>query len=218
MNPPTPAFSPAHQFASLAISAVMRSFSSEQEVAKSTTGQLDCSLRYTSSMRVLGIDCGTEYTGYGVVELCQDDTPGLPQLRRHQAFAARSLCPSAWRTIFHRLGARHPGTPPRSSRHRRCFLRPQREIRAETRTSARSRHAGGLLRRTRGCGILATLDQIVRWSDMAGQRSIKSSKWSCACCISVRIPEPADAADALAIAICHLHTSATLQRQRAAAR
>jgi len=31
-------------------------------------------------------------------------------------------------------------------------------------------------------------------------------------------PEPADAADALAIAICHLHTSATLERQRAVAR
>ena len=29
------------------------------------------------------------------------------------------------------------------------------------------------------------------------------------------VPEPADAADALAIAICHLHTSATLLRQRA---
>src|SRR6478672_6182744 len=31
-----------------------------------------------------------------------------------------------------------------------------------------------------------------------------------------QVPEPADAADALAIAICHLHTSATLYRQRAA--
>ena len=29
------------------------------------------------------------------------------------------------------------------------------------------------------------------------------------------VPEPPDAADALAIAICHLHTSATLVRQRA---
>ena len=29
------------------------------------------------------------------------------------------------------------------------------------------------------------------------------------------IPEPPDASDALAIAICHLHTSATLVRQRA---
>jgi len=29
-------------------------------------------------------------------------------------------------------------------------------------------------------------------------------------------PEPADASDALAIAICHLHTSATVQRQRVA--
>jgi crossover junction endodeoxyribonuclease RuvC len=32
------------------------------------------------------------------------------------------------------------------------------------------------------------------------------------------IPEPPDAADALAIAICHLHTSATLLRQRAVGR
>jgi crossover junction endodeoxyribonuclease RuvC len=32
------------------------------------------------------------------------------------------------------------------------------------------------------------------------------------------IPEPPDAADALAIAICHLHTSATLLRQRVVAR
>jgi crossover junction endodeoxyribonuclease RuvC len=30
-------------------------------------------------------------------------------------------------------------------------------------------------------------------------------------------PEPFDASDALAIAICHLHTSSTLQAQRAAA-
>jgi crossover junction endodeoxyribonuclease RuvC len=32
------------------------------------------------------------------------------------------------------------------------------------------------------------------------------------------VPEPPDAADALAIAICHLHTSATLERQRVGAR
>jgi len=31
-------------------------------------------------------------------------------------------------------------------------------------------------------------------------------------------PEPPDVADALAIAICHLHTYATLERQRAVAR
>jgi crossover junction endodeoxyribonuclease RuvC len=31
-------------------------------------------------------------------------------------------------------------------------------------------------------------------------------------------PEPMDASDALAIAICHLHTAATLERQRVVAR
>jgi len=28
-------------------------------------------------MRVLGVDCGTEYTGFGVVELGHDDTLAL---------------------------------------------------------------------------------------------------------------------------------------------
>jgi crossover junction endodeoxyribonuclease RuvC len=32
------------------------------------------------------------------------------------------------------------------------------------------------------------------------------------------LPEPADAADALAIAICHIHTAATLERQKPVAR
>ena len=54
-------------------------------------------------MRVLGIDCGTEYTGYGVVELCTDDslvclTCGAIKL------SARETLPARLSTIFLRLG------------------------------------------------------------------------------------------------------------------
>ena len=55
-------------------------------------------------MRVLGIDCGTEYTGYGVVDLCNDGkliclACGAVKLSPRQSMAARLS------TIFNRLGA-----------------------------------------------------------------------------------------------------------------
>jgi len=55
-------------------------------------------------MRVLGIDCGTEYTGYGVVELCRDGklvclTCGAVKLSPREPMAARLSI------IFDRLGA-----------------------------------------------------------------------------------------------------------------
>src|SRR6202040_1551711 len=55
-------------------------------------------------MRVLGIDCGTEYTGYGVVELCHDGRLicldcGAVKL------SPRASMPARLSTIFTRLGA-----------------------------------------------------------------------------------------------------------------
>jgi crossover junction endodeoxyribonuclease RuvC len=55
-------------------------------------------------MRVLGIDCGTEYTGYGVVELGHDGrliclTCGAIRLSPREPMAGRLS------TIFERLGA-----------------------------------------------------------------------------------------------------------------
>ena len=55
-------------------------------------------------MRVLGIDCGTEYTGYGVVELDHDDkliclACGAVKL------SPRAAMPARLATIFDRLGA-----------------------------------------------------------------------------------------------------------------
>ena len=42
---------------------------------------------YTRAMRVFGIDCGTEFTGYGVVEA--DATERTPRLRHLCAGAVR---------------------------------------------------------------------------------------------------------------------------------
>ena len=55
-------------------------------------------------MRVLGVDCGTEYTGFGVVELGHDDTLvcltcGAIKL------SPREPLPRRLATIFDRLGA-----------------------------------------------------------------------------------------------------------------
>src|SRR5471032_1115107 len=55
-------------------------------------------------MRVLGIDCGTEYTGFGVVEMCLDGkliclTCGAVKL------SPREPLPLRLATIFERLGA-----------------------------------------------------------------------------------------------------------------
>ena len=55
-------------------------------------------------MRVLGVDCGTEYTGFGVVELCPDGTLvcltcGAIKLSPREPLSRRLA------TIFERLGA-----------------------------------------------------------------------------------------------------------------
>ena len=55
------------------ISGRLRRISSRKRTRQGTPAPL--LLSYTLPMRVLGIDCGTEYTGYGIVEL--DDDGGL---------------------------------------------------------------------------------------------------------------------------------------------
>jgi len=55
-------------------------------------------------MRVLGVDCGTEYTGYGIVELCPDNhliclISGAIKLSPREPLARRLA------TVFERLGA-----------------------------------------------------------------------------------------------------------------
>jgi crossover junction endodeoxyribonuclease RuvC len=166
-------------------------------------------------MRVLGIDCGTEYTGYGVVELCPDGkllclTCGAIKL------SPRDPLPARLATIFHRLGALIEEHHPDNVAIEEVFY-------------ALNVKSALKLGQVRGVAMLAASYAGLDVSEYA-PLSIKSAvvgygraeKPQVQHMVTrllnlAEIPQPADAADALAIAICHLHTAATLERQSAGA-
>jgi crossover junction endodeoxyribonuclease RuvC len=167
-------------------------------------------------MRVLGIDCGTEYTGYGVVELRHDGklfclTFGAIKLSPRAPMAERLS------TIFDRLGViivEH---------------RPDR-VAIEDIFYALNVKSALKLGQVRGVAMLAASSaglEVAEYSPLSIKSAVvgygRAEKQQVQHMVTrlldlTEIPEPPDAADALAIAICHLHTSATLERQRVGAR
>jgi crossover junction endodeoxyribonuclease RuvC len=164
-------------------------------------------------MRVLGVDCGTEYTGFGVVELGHDDTLvcvacGAIKLSPRDPLARRLA------SIFDRLSAI-------IEEHRPDNVAIEDVFYALNVKSALK------LGQVRGVAMLAASSAGLEVSEYS-PLSIKSAVVGYGRAEKPQVqymvtrllnlseaPEPADAADALAIAICHLHTSATLVRQRA---
>ncbi len=161
-------------------------------------------------MRVLGIDCGGEYTGYGVVE--QDELGNL----QHIAYGAvrlnpRRPLPERLSQIFHELRAI-------IERHRPEVAAIEEVFYAVNAKSALK------LGQVRGVALLVASEcglQVAEYSPL----SIKSAVVGYGRADKVQVqhmvarllkldslPEPQDASDALAIAICHLHTAATLAR------
>ncbi len=166
-------------------------------------------------MRVLGIDCGTEYTGYGVVELGSDNQLsclccGAVKLSSREALPVRLA------TIFERLGA---------------IIREHNpdNVAIEDIFYALNVKSALKLVQVRGVAMLAASSAGLEVSEYA-PLTIKSAvvgygraeKHQVQHMVTIllrlaEIPNPPDAADALAIAICHIHTSATLSKQRAVA-
>jgi crossover junction endodeoxyribonuclease RuvC len=165
-------------------------------------------------MRVLGIDCGTESTGYGIVELDE-----------HEA-----LRPIAFGAI--RLSARDP-LPARLSvvfeRLRRSIdeYRPER-VAIEEVFYALNVKSAQKLGEVRGVAMLAAAVskiEVVEYAPLTiksavvgyGRAGKEQVQLMVARLLGLKeIPQPSDAADALAIAICDLHTWSTLKRQGAA--
>jgi len=165
-------------------------------------------------MRALGIDCGTEYTGYGVVELCANETLicltcGAIKL------SPREPLPARLSTIFNRLGdiiAEH---------------QPD-DVAIEDVFYAVNVKSALKLGQVRGVAMLAASAaglEVAEYSPLSIKSAVvgygRAEKQQVQHMVTrllrlTEIPEPPDAADALAIAICHLHTSATLLRQSAA--
>jgi crossover junction endodeoxyribonuclease RuvC len=167
-------------------------------------------------MRVLGIDCGGEYTGYGVVEMDSGGrlvclTCGAIKLSPREPLAGRLL------RIYEELGvliAQH---------------RPD-EVAIEGIFYALNVKSALKLGQVRGVAMLAAAAaglEVAEYSPLTIKSSVvgygRAEKQQVQHMVTrllrlAEAPEPMDASDALAIAICHLHTAGTLDRQRAAAR
>jgi crossover junction endodeoxyribonuclease RuvC len=167
-------------------------------------------------MRVMGIDCGTEYTGFGIAEQVDRGrlryvTAGAIQLSKKDALPKRLA---------------HIFTVLRSliDEHQPAVVAIEEVFYSVNPKSALK------LGQVRGVAMLATAYcgvEMAEYSPLAIKSAVvgygRAEKHQVQQMVMKlldlpELPEPADAADALAIAICHLHTSQTLARQAAGQR
>jgi crossover junction endodeoxyribonuclease RuvC len=170
-------------------------------------------------MRVFGIDCGTECTGYGVVEW--DDSLRAPQLVSLGAGAIRvskkDPLPQRLALVYTRLIELLEAFQPDSVAVEEVFY----SVNAKSALK---------LGHVRGVALLAAATARLPCAEYAPLK-IKSTvtgyglaqkeqvQFMVARLLNLScVPEPADAADALAIAICHIHHSQTAMLQTAAYR
>lgn len=167
-------------------------------------------------MRVLGIDCGSEYTGYGVVEETSDrklvcHVNGAIRLKSRMPMAAKLEKIFADLTAI--IATHHP------------------EIMAiEDVFYAVNVKTALKLGQVRGVAMLAASSsglQVEEYSPLSIKSAVvgygRADKFQVQQMVTRLLnlpaaPEPTDASDALAIAICHIHTSATNNRYQAASR
>lgn len=172
-----------------------------------------CANLWTTTMRVLGIDCGTEYTGYGVVDLCPDD--------RLACIACGAIKVSSRDPMPVRLAQI-------SSRLQELIAEHQPDrVAIEDVFYAVNVKSALKLGQVRGVAMLAAAAaglEVAEYAPLSIKSAVvgygKAEKHQVQQMVARllnldEIPEPADAADALAIAICHLHTAATKERQSA---
>jgi len=189
-------------------------------------------------MRVLGIDCGTEYTGYGIVDLVLDRDRDRPRDTQHcnPRYPSRpeNAQPENDRLVCIACGAikvspRDP-MPTRLAGIARGLeeliaLHQPNRVAIEDVFYAVNVKSALKLGQVRGVAMLtaasAGLD-VAEYSPLSIKSAVvgygKAEKQQVQQMVARllrldEVPEPADAADALAIAICHLHTAATLELQ-----
>src|SRR5215469_3874425 len=174
-------------------------------------------------MRVLGIDCGSEYTGYGVVEeVATGADParsrrlvccgsGVIRLKPRDSMALKL------QQIFSSLSAIIAEHQPRMVAIEDVFY-------------AVNVKSALKLGQVRGVAMLAAASaglEVAEYSPLSIKSSVvgygRAEKQQVQHMVTrlLRLaepPEPMDASDALAIAICHLHTAGTLNRHNLVAR
>ncbi|MBV8205969.1 MAG: crossover junction endodeoxyribonuclease RuvC [Acidobacteria bacterium] len=160
-------------------------------------------------MRVLGIDCGGEFTGYGVVEQTEASlvciTYGAVALSRAQPLAERLAC------LFGELRAI-------VARHQPDAVAIEDVFYAVNAKSAlklgQVRGVAMLVAALEGCPVAEYSPLSIKSAVVGYGRAEKQQVQQMVARLLAlaTLPAPFDAADALAIAICHLHTHATLER------
>jgi crossover junction endodeoxyribonuclease RuvC len=167
-------------------------------------------------MRVLGVDCGGEHTGYGVVEMRSEGrlvclTCGAIKLSTREPLAFRLA------RIYEALGAL-------IEEHR-----PDR-VAIEEIFYALNVKSALKLGQVRGVAMLAAATaglEVGEYSPLTIKSSVvgygRAEKQQVQHMVTRLLglaapPQPMDASDALAVAICDLHTAGTLGRQKIAAR
>jgi crossover junction endodeoxyribonuclease RuvC len=166
-------------------------------------------------MRVMGIDCGGEYTGFGVVE--QDAEGDLT------CVDVGVIHLSQRDRLERRLGQIFEKLTEIIHRHEPEVVAIEDVFHAaNSKTALKLGHVRGVAMLSAAqCGLeVVAYAPLTVKSAVVGYGKAEKAQVQMMVARLLRLPEvpqPADAADALAIAICHLHTAATLARYRIAA-
>ena len=179
------------------------------EAACSTARAVDL-----DAMRVFGIDCGTEITGFGVVESQDSGRERRLVMKAMGAIRLKKALSTAERLeqVFRELSRELEQWTPDTVAIEEVFysVNPKSALK---------------LGQVRGVALLAAATHKLPVAEYAPLK-IKSSvvgyglakkeqvQFMVARLLELsEVPEPPDAADALAIAICHIHTAQTLAAQ-----
>ena len=165
-------------------------------------------------MRVLGIDCGGEYTGYGVIEQDEDGSlrhlcSGAIRLLPREALEVRLMKICDGLTVV--IGDFSP----------EIVAIEDVFYAVNVKSALKLGHIRGVAMLTAaqaGLSVMAYSPLSIKSAVVGYGRAEKAQvQLMVARLLNLPAPpEPPDVADALAIAICHAHTAATLQRQQLA--
>ncbi|HEX4039366.1 MAG TPA: crossover junction endodeoxyribonuclease RuvC [Acidobacteriaceae bacterium] len=169
-------------------------------------------------MRVCGIDCGTETTGYGVVECDDAGSVRAPSL---VSIVSGGICPPRKARLPERLAFIYAELIALFERYHPDIVAVEEVFYSVNAKSAIK------LGHVRGVALLAAANAGLPVAEYA-PLTIKSTVTGYGLAAKEQVqfmvarllalpaaPQPADAADALAIAICHIHHAQTLALQEA---
>jgi crossover junction endodeoxyribonuclease RuvC len=172
--------------------------------------------RYTGEeMRVFGIDCGTEFTGYGVVEIdCDARRPKLQHLCAGAVkLSKRDSTPVRLAQIYAELMELLAAWQPEIVAIEEVFF-------------AANAKSALKLGQVRGVALLAAANcglPVAEYAPLSIKNAVtgyglaakEQVQFMVARLLELeQVPQPADAADALAVAICHIHHAQTAEALR----